>query len=226
MRHAQELKIDILAAQGLLHDALTITEDILRTGAQDARIWRTRADILGRLGEYFEALEAVDHVLELLPEDPDSWGNRGALLQYLERLAPVASDTDLERSARVLLQQRPRRGLIVLVSDLFDPRGLERGLDALRHHGDEVQVIHLTDRAEAQPTLLGDLDLQDAETAALRTVTVTERHLVRYRHLFQVFLQDCERTCRRREIGYLHSTSDVPFDELVLKVLRAGRVVA
>jgi len=148
------------------------------------------------------------------------------LLRYLEGLAPVARDTDLEHTARVLLQQRPRRGLIVLVSDLFDPRGIERGLDALRHHGDEVQVIHLTDRSEARPSLLGDLDLQDAETAAVRTVTVTERHLRQYERRFQAFLQDCERICRCREVGYLHSTSDVPFDEVVLKVLRAGSVVA
>ena len=163
-----------------------------------------------------------------LPEFPMTRGKGKilTLLKYLERLAPVATDTDLEQCARVLLQQRPRRGLIIVVSDLFDPRGFERGLDVLRHHGDEVQVIHLTDRSEAAPALLGDLDLRDAETATTRTVTVTERHLRQYRRLFQAFLDGCERTCRRREVGYLHSTADVPFDELVLKVLRSGRVVA
>lgn len=147
------------------------------------------------------------------------------LLDYLERLEPSATDTDLEQCARILVQRRPRRGLIVLISDLYDPRGFERGLDVLRYHGDDVQVIHLTEPSEANPTVLGDMELLDSETGEVRTVTVTERHLRAYRRCHEDFLHQAERSCRNREVGYLHSTTDVPFDELVLKVLRKSGVV-
>ncbi len=148
------------------------------------------------------------------------------LLEYLERLTPSATDTALEPCARLVLQRRPRRGLIVVISDLYDPRGFERGIDALRYHGDDIQVIHLTEPTEAGPSLLGDLDLVDAETSAVRSVTVTERHLREYRRIYGRFLATCEGACRQREVGYLHSTTDLPFEELVLAVLRHRGVVA
>ena len=162
-----------------------------------------------------------------LPEFPMTRGKGKILmlLEYLERLTPAATDTYLEQCARILLQKRPRRGLIILVSDLYDPHGFERGLDALRYHGDEVQVIHLTDPTEASPSLLGDLDLLDAETSATRTVTVTERHLKAYRRVYREFLERCRRSCRQREVGYIHNTTDVPFEDLVLRVLRRGGAV-
>jgi len=164
----------------------------------------------------------------LLPEFPLTRGKGKVLtmLAYLERLAPMATDTHLENVARLLLRRRPRRGLIVLVSDLYDPRGYGRGLDVLRYHGDDVQVLHLTEPTEAAPTMLGDVDLVDAETHLLRSVTVTERHLRGYRRIFSGFLADCERACRQREVGYIHSTTDVPFEDLVLRVLRYGGAVA
>jgi len=164
----------------------------------------------------------------LLPEFPITRGKGKilTLLEYLERLAPVQTDTHLEQSARLLLQRRPRRGLIILISDLYDPRGFERGLDVLRYHGDDVQVIHLTEASEGDPSVLGDLDLVDTETAAVRSVTVTERHLREYGRVYRGFLARCEHVSRQREVGYVHSTTAVPFEELVLTVLRRGGVVA
>lgn len=164
----------------------------------------------------------------LLPEFPLTRGKGKilSLLEYLERLTPVATDTHLEQCARLFLQRRPRRGLVVLISDLYDAHGFERGLDVLRFHGDDIHTIHLTEATEAAPSLLGDLDLVDAETGAVRTVTVTERHLREYRRLYAQYLDRCETNCRKREVGYIHATSDVPFEELVLKVLRQGGAVA
>ncbi len=164
----------------------------------------------------------------ILPEFPMTRGKGKilALLEYLEHLRPVARDTDLERSAKRMLQRRPRRGLIILISDLYDPRGFERGLDALRYHGDEVRVIHITDTTEAEPDLLGDVDLVDSETGVVRGVTVTESHLRQYRRLYQDFLTGCDAACRQREVGYLHGTLEVPFEDLILTVLRRGEVVA
>lgn len=112
-----------------------------------------------------------------------------------------------------------------MLSDLYDPRGFERGLDVLRHHGDEIQVIQLIDGSEGEPVLKGDLDLTDCETSATRTVTVTERHLRQYRRIYRDFLGQCEKTCRQREVGFIRSTTDVPFEDLVLKVLRRGGAV-
>ncbi|MHC4443050.1 MAG: DUF58 domain-containing protein [Planctomycetota bacterium] len=163
-----------------------------------------------------------------LPEFPMTRGKGKilSLLEYLEHLTPVATDTNLEQVTRVLMQRRSQRGLILLISDLYDPRGFEKGLDALRYRGDEIQVIHLIEPGEGNPSLLGDLDLVDCETSAVRSLTINERHLRTYKRVFQAFLRRAEGACRQREVGYIRSTTDVPFEDLVLRVLRHGGAVA
>jgi uncharacterized protein (DUF58 family) len=163
----------------------------------------------------------------LLPEFPLTRG-KGRILTLLDYLAgrePVRGDTDLTNCAKMFVQRRPRRGLVILISDLYDQHGFENGLDVLRYHRDEIQVLHLIDPSEGQPTLKGDLDLMDSETGQLRPVTVTERHLKLYRQLYEDFLNRSEHACRQREVDYLRSTTEVPFEELVLQVLRRGGVL-
>ncbi len=46
-----------------------------------------------------------------------------------------------------------------MVSDLYDPAGFERGLDLLRHHRYEPHIVQIYDRREAEPALLGDMEL-------------------------------------------------------------------
>src|SRR6267142_1903579 len=55
------------------------------------------------------------------------------LLNFLEKLEPQGTDTDLAASVREFARRRQRLGLSVVVSDLFAPGGYERGLDQLRH---------------------------------------------------------------------------------------------
>ena len=66
-----------------------------------------------------------------------------------------ATATDLARVVTGFVHRTQRRGLAVVVSDLFDPGGFERGLDLLRHHRYEPHIVQIYDRREAEPDLLG-----------------------------------------------------------------------
>src|SRR3984957_5526757 len=88
------------------------------------------------------------------------------LLKFLEGLEPQGTATDLERMARNVVHRGQRRGLAVVVSDLFDPNGFARGLDLLRHHRYEPHVVQLYDRREAEPDIKGDVELFDVESSA------------------------------------------------------------
>ena len=85
------------------------------------------------------------------------------------------------------VDQHRHPGLVVVISDLFDRAGFVRGLDLLRHHRHELHVIQLFDPAEADPGILGDLELIDVERRSRRKVTITEQSLRRYRQLFREF---------------------------------------
>jgi uncharacterized protein (DUF58 family) len=149
-----------------------------------------------------------------------------SLLKFLEDLPCQGSDTDLARVTAGFVHRNQRRGLAIVVSDLYDPNGFERGLDVLRHHRYEPHVIQVHDAREADPRdMLGDLELFDIETESARKVTVTERNLRQYRRLFADFQQAVKGYCGKYGLGCTRTTTDIPFDELILKMMRVAGAV-
>lgn len=149
-----------------------------------------------------------------------------SILEFLENLPTQGTDTDLTKAMQEFARRKQRTGLAVLVSDLFAPSGYERGLDLLRHHRFEPHVIQLHDPLEANPDMLGDVELVDMENLSSRKVTVTEKNLRTYRKLFDEHQQTVARYCRNYSIECTQATTAVPFDELVLRMMRASGAVA
>ena len=75
-------------------------------------------------------------------------------------------------------------------------------------------------------SLLGDYHLVDVETNELRPVTINESHLKRYKALFQGYCDDLDRYCIQREIGLVRTTTQSPFEELILRIFRMGGFVS
>ncbi|MBM4081613.1 MAG: DUF58 domain-containing protein [Planctomycetes bacterium] len=144
------------------------------------------------------------------------------LLRFLSRLE-VMTQTDFGQALAKFAHQRHHHGLAVVISDFFDPAGYVRGLNCLRFNGFEVFAIQVLAHAESNPTELGDLRLLDVETSLGRNVTVNERLLRTYRARFSGFCDELKQFCLEREIGYVRATTSIPFDDLVLKMLRSGR---
>lgn len=145
-----------------------------------------------------------------------------SLLKFLEGLQPQGSATDLARLARNFVHRGQRRGLAIVVSDLFDPNGFERGLDLLRHHRYEPHLVQIYDRREAEPDVKGDVELVDVESGTIRKVTITERNLRQYRRIFAGFLDSVGHYCNTYGVGGTRSSTEVPFDELLLRMMRAA----
>jgi len=148
------------------------------------------------------------------------------LLEFLEGLEPQGTDTDLTASVREFVRRRQRTGLSVVVSDLFSPSGYERGLDQLRHRHYEPNVVQLHDSKEARPGVLGDVELFDIENATSRKVTVTEKALRVYRRLFDDYQASVGRYCRNYGLGCTQATTEIKFDDLILRMMRVAGAVA
>jgi uncharacterized protein (DUF58 family) len=148
------------------------------------------------------------------------------LLQFLENLKAQGSVTNLTRVISGFVHRSQRRGLAIVISDLYDPEGYERGLDILRHHRYEPHVIQMYDRREAEPNFLGDLELFDVESETARKVTVTERNLRQYRQIFETFQESLRRYCNNYGLGCTRTSTEIPFDQLILKMMRAAGAVA
>ena len=147
------------------------------------------------------------------------------VLDFLDRI-DGAGETNLQTAFHNFVHTTKRRGLVVLISDLFDPSGFTNGLNVLKFQKHDLFIIHIIDEREAEPTLLGDYHLVDVETDQLRPVTVNESHIKRYKALFQKYCEDLDRYCVQREIGFIRTTTQLPFDELILQIFRMGGFVS
>jgi uncharacterized protein (DUF58 family) len=145
-----------------------------------------------------------------------------SMLKFLEGLEAQGSVTDLARVVRNFVHRGQRRGLVVVLSDLFDPKGFQAGLDLLRHHRHEPHVVQICDPREANPAIKGDVELLDVETASIRKVTITERNLRQYRKIFANFLESVRTYCNAYGIGGTLASTEIPFDELLLRMMRAA----
>lgn len=149
-----------------------------------------------------------------------------SVLRFLESLEARGGRTDLQAVARALVHRAPRSGLVVVISDLFDQEGFRRGADVLRHHRFEPHLIQIHAAGEADPPMLGELELQDVETGRVRRVIITERMRRQYRERFAAFLKSITAYCRSYGLSCTLSTTDVPFDQLILRMMRTAGVTA
>ena len=126
---------------------------------------------------------------------------------------------------RAFVARNERRGLVFLVSDLYDPKGFEEGVDVLRWARFEVAVLHLWDEGEASPPLHGDVTLVDRETGRAREVTITPAVLARYRAAHERYRARVASFCAEKHVGHASIVTSQMWDEAVLAVLRRSNVV-
>ncbi|MDR1963003.1 MAG: DUF58 domain-containing protein [Planctomycetaceae bacterium] len=165
----------------------------------------------GQIYDIFPLIRGKQHIL--------------SLLRFLESLQTVGETTDLLASVNEFLHRKQRTGLAVVISDLFDPAGFQKAIDTLRYRRFEPNVIQVHDELEASPKLLGDLQLLDIETGFVRNVTISESVLRRYKQKFAGFLDSVKKYCTGHGFSCTISTTAVPFDEMILRMMReAGSV--
>jgi uncharacterized protein (DUF58 family) len=149
---------------------------------------------------------------------------KARIFRVFRFLEEVEADgkTDLETATRAFVAQHKRRGLAVLLTDLYDPAGFEKGINVLRYHKFEPFVLHVVDPRDRQPGLAGDLLLFDCETGAEREVTVTAKVLERHARAYDEYLERIQRFCVSHQVSYVQADMQVSFDELILRVFRKG----
>lgn len=161
-----------------------------------------------------------DRMLTRMP----STRGKARIFKVFEFLNGIRTEgrTDLAEALRTFVAQHKRRGLAVLVSDLYDPAGFEGGINVLRYNKFEPYVLHLIDPSDGRPDLRGDVRLYDCETGEEREVTVTAALLRRMEQALAEYRTRIERFCTARQVPYFAAEVGRPFEELVLELFRKG----
>ena len=150
-------------------------------------------------------------------------GSAATLFSWLRGLRADGA-TDFTRALREYHTLARQPGLLVLISDFLAP-GIEDGLRALVGRRFSLVLVRVVAPEERDPPFAGDLRLVDAETGAVREITVTAGVLSRYKQRLREHRQRLEGFCMRYGVNYVEMATDEPFDQLVLRYLRARRVV-
>jgi uncharacterized protein (DUF58 family) len=144
------------------------------------------------------------------------------IFRFLTDASP-SGKTNSKASFKAYCNKARRRGLAVVISDFLDPEGFESGLDVLRHFRHDVFAVHIASHEDLEPQLTGDLQLVDSESQVTREITVTPGLLAAYKSEFKRYCESVENYCLKYQLGYVRTTTDFPFEELVLNVFRQGR---
>lgn len=120
--------------------------------------------------------------------------------------------TDLYTVLRDAAESLPRRGMIVLVSDLLaDRAGTLKGLRLLRQRGHDVLVFHVLDDDELDFPFSGPMRFEGLES--LDRLNCNPRALREgYLEALQAFLDDLRRGCAGSMVDYALIRTSQPLD--------------
>lgn len=152
---------------------------------------------------------------------------KGRIFRVFEflRTSQRGGATDLRTALKRLAAESAQPGLTVVLSDFYDMDGAFDGLNLLRFRKHEPVAIQILDPREARPDpagVRGDVRLVDCEGGEARDVTLSPATLRAYAEAHERFCAALHASCRSRGIPYFRAETDVPFDELVLRMFRTG----
>jgi len=141
-----------------------------------------------------------------------------SIIQALDVSNPK-DKTDLYQVLRTVAEGYPRRGLIVLASDLLVERpGLFRGLKLLRSRGHDVMVFHVLDDDELEfpftgPTRFEGLEIPDIVRCNPRALREG------YLKALEEYLDEVRRGCARHAVDYALVRTSQPLDAMLAAYL-------
>ena len=177
----------------------------LRTALALSSVALHNSDSVG-LYSFSEALEV--HVR--------STSGKGRLMTLARQLAEFGEhrETELAASVEQVNNYRLRAGLLIVISDFFEPAGLSRVTEMLRNSRHRLLLVQLVRESDARPTLLsdlrGDVRLTDCETSVSVDLTVEPAVLARYREIYQEFNNTLETFANSRSAGLVRMDVEQP----------------
>jgi uncharacterized protein (DUF58 family) len=152
----------------------------------------------------------------------------GSTATHLDRVFTALEEqtpgglTAVSQTFHDLAEKIARRGLIIIISDLYDePADVMRALRHFRHKKHQVIVFHVFDQAELDlpfGKLVTFVDMETTEKLQIDPKFVREE----YRRQINEFVSQYRRDCSDSAIEYIVASTATPYDAMLRSYL-AGR---
>jgi len=176
------------------------------------------AHLISRQGDAVGLVAYADGLKHYLP----SRGGQAHLRSLLVALGRTEARGHTRTAAALArtLDLLKRRGLLVLISDLYDEsEGVEQALKQAAHIGHETILFHVLTRAEVELPFRDDMELEDPETG--RIVLANGAAAARsYREAISGFLERWRARAATYGADYVRVLTDTPLDAALRAYLR------
>ncbi|MCA1584237.1 MAG: DUF58 domain-containing protein [Acidobacteria bacterium] len=157
--------------------------------------------------------DIVDHV-------PPSAKHFDVVLHTLDRVKAVRPGR-LGPPLRKLAEHFGRRGIVVLISDLYeDPDTVLEAIAPIRFRGNDVVIFHVLDPAEIDFTFTDPSAFEDVETGDTLPI-VPDRVAGEYRALVKAHTDGLAHRCAAQRIDYTLTPTSLPLDFALFTFLSA-----
>jgi uncharacterized protein (DUF58 family) len=207
------LMLDVSGSMGYgSHHAMTKFEYGACLAASLAYLMNRQRDAVG--------LTAFDErIVSMLPASSRA-GHLRAVLLTLDRLTP-GRETNLSKPLHQLADSLSKRGMVVLVSDLFDdPDAVIRGLKHFHFRGTDVIVFHVLDPDEVKFPFDRATRFEDLETRE-EVMAVPGAVRAHYLHEMEALIDRYRRELGAAGIDYQLLTTDHPLELALMSYLSA-----
>lgn len=163
--------------------------------------------------------------LSTLVRPRSGWHSLPMFAQALSKIEE-GQQTDLATSLKRLNGMQLRSGLVVVLSDFYDPAGVEHMVQALKTVRHRLLLVQLVRPSDRDPSLQGDLCLRDSETGMEQDISITPQLLEKYRYAYDAFARGLTGFAEKRGIGLLQLNVEEGVVEQVAQLFEGGRYEA
>ncbi len=144
------------------------------------------------------------------------------ILKELEHVQP-GKKTGMARALHMVAEGIKRRGLVIILSDLFDrPAEVINAFKHFRHRGHEVIVMQILDPLERSFAFGGDAVFRDMESR--EELMTRPWHIEQaYRETMTEFIDRYRKECLDNNIDYVLLDTTTPFDKALFEYLTKRR---
>lgn len=143
----------------------------------------------------------------------------------LLRIMDVLENLEFKGQMDFLLKLNKRSyksGISIIISDLFTEE-FEDVIKYLSYMNQRIIIVHLLDKKELNPDLIGDLRLIDSETLLGDDISINRSILRTYENTLKTFIQSKKETCKKYGCIYSLISNEFSMNEIIFeKLVRAG----
>jgi uncharacterized protein (DUF58 family) len=152
---------------------------------------------------------------------------QGNLMRTLDAISGIKpkGQVHLFEASRQFNGSRKRPGLVILISDLLLADGYEDGLKHLQGLGHEIILLQTLCPEELHPSMDGEIQLIDSETAKPQEVNIDRSMRRVYIQRLKAWQTEIRRFCNQRQIRYFSIDTSLAWDQFLIYEMRKAGVV-